>query len=62
MKYTVKQARVLADFTQTKMEKMLGISRDTYRKIELDPESAKISQAKKISKITGIEFSDIFMP
>ncbi len=56
MKYTVKQARVLADFTQTKMAKMLGISRDTYRKIELDPESAKISQAKKISKITGIEF------
>ena len=62
MKYTVKQARVLADFTQTKMAKMLGISRDTYRKIELDPESAKISQAKKISKITCIEFSDIFMP
>ena len=62
MKYTVKQARVLAYFTQTKMAKMLGISRDTYRKIELDPESAKISQAKKISKITGIEFSDIFMP
>ena len=47
MKYTVKQARVLADFTQTKMAKMLGISRDTYRKIELDPESAKISQAKR---------------
>lgn len=62
MKCTVKQARVLADFTQTKMAKMLGISRYTYRKIELDPESAKISQAKKISKITGIEFSDIFMP
>lgn len=62
MKCTVKQTRVLADFTQTKMAKILGISWDAYRKIELDPESTKISQAKKISKITGIEFSDIFMP
>ena len=51
MKYTVKQARVLADFTQTKMAKMLGISRDKYRKIELDPESAKISQAKRFPKL-----------
>ncbi len=59
MVYTVKQARVLADKTQAEMAQALGISRWTYRKIELHPEEAKIGQARKISEITGVPLDDI---
>ena len=34
MGFTVKQARQYAGFTQREMAEKLGISRDTYRKIE----------------------------
>lgn len=60
MQYTVKQARVLMDFTQEQMAEKMGISRWTYRKIEENPESATIKQAKQISEITHIPIDNIF--
>ena len=60
MQYTVKQARVLMDFTQEQMAEKMGISRWTYRKIEENPESATIKQAKQIAKITQIPIDNIF--
>lgn len=60
MPFTVKQARMLNSITQAEMAKKMGISRDTYRKIESNPETATIKQAKDISKITGIEIDQIF--
>ena len=38
MGFSVKQARQYAGFTQVEMANKLGVSRDTYRKIELFPE------------------------
>ena len=58
--YTVKQARRLADKTQAEMAALLGISRDTYRKIEMFPEQATIAQAHNISAITKIPVDQIF--
>lgn len=51
MKCTVKQTRVLADFTQTKMAKMLGISRDTYRKSNLTLKVQKYLRQKRFPKL-----------
>lgn len=62
MPYTVKQARVLRDFTQAEMAEKMGISRGTYQKIEDNPESATVKQAKQIADITQISINDIFFP
>jgi len=58
--FSVKQARQYAGFTQMEMAQKLGVSRDTYRKIELSPESASVALAKKISEIVGIPIDQIF--
>lgn len=60
MGFSVKQARQYAGFTQLEMAKKLGVSRDTYRKIELSPETASVALAKKISVIVGIPIDQIF--
>ena len=60
MSYTVKQARLLCGKTQREMAKYLQVHRDTYRKIEENPEEATIAQAKKISEVTGIKVDQIF--
>ena len=60
MTYSVKQARKLADLTQVQMADALGVSRDTYRRIEENPETATIAQGKRIAEVTGIPFDAIF--
>lgn len=60
MKYTVKQARLLAGRTQKHMARSLGVHVQTYRKIEQNPEKATIKQAYIISKETGIPYDNIF--
>ena len=61
MTYTVKLARVANGLTQVQMAEKMGVSRDTYRKIELNPECATIAQAKQIAEITGIPVGEIFL-
>lgn len=58
--FTVKQARQYAGFTQREMAEKLGVSRDTYRKIEASPEDATIATAKRISEVVGIPIDQIF--
>lgn len=60
MGFSVKQARQYAGFTQIEMARNLGVSRDTYRKIELSPETASVALAKKISAVVGIPIDQIF--
>lgn len=60
--FTVKQARQYAGFTQREMAEKLGVSRDTYRKIEMSPEDATVAIAKKISEVVGIPIDQIFSP
>lgn len=60
MQLTVKQARTLREKTQKEMAKEMGISRDTYRKIEDNPDSATIWQAKMFCRITGFAIDQIF--
>lgn len=58
--FSVKQARLLAEKTQEQLADSLNIHVQTYRKIEKDPGSATIRQAKQIAKITGIPLNEIF--
>ena len=58
--FTEKQARQYAGFTQREMAEKLGVSRDTYRKIEMSPEDATVAIAKKISEVVGIPIDQIF--
>ena len=60
MGFTVKQARQYAGFTQREMAEKLGVSRDTYRKIEQSPEDATVATAKRISEVVGIPIDQIF--
>lgn len=60
MGFSVKQARQYAGLTQVEVARKLGISRDSYRKIEVSPETASISMAKKFSEIVGIPIDQIF--
>lgn len=60
MKFTVKQVRLMADKTQHEMAEELGIGVDTYRRIERNPNSATVEQAKQISNIVGISYDIIF--
>lgn len=60
MGFSVKQARQYAGYTQKEMAEKLGISRDTYRKIEISPETASVALAKKISAVVDIPIDQIF--
>lgn len=62
MKFTVKQARNHAGYTQMELAKTIGISRSTYVKIEKDVSRATVGQINKISRATGIPVTDIFLP
>lgn len=60
MAYTVKQARRLAGYTQEEMAEELHIHRSTYIRLEGNPESFTVGQAKAISRKTNIPIDDIF--
>lgn len=60
MMITVKKARQLKEMTQRQMAGEMGISRDTYRKIECNPNCATIEQAKAIARLTGFTVEQIF--
>lgn len=60
MQFSLKMARQFAGLTQMEMAEKIGVSRDTYRRIEASPETATISQGKKIAAVTGVSFDAIF--
>lgn len=60
MQFSPKMARQFAGLTQIEMAEKIGVSRDTYRRIEANPETATISQGRKIAEVTGVSFNAIF--
>ena len=61
MRFTIKQARSYAGFTQAEKAEKLGIHRSTYMKIENDPSIATLGQISRISEITGVTIDQIFL-
>ena len=60
IKFTVKQARKYAGFTQLEVSKRMGIDRGTYIRLEKNPGSMTIDQARTFSQITSIPYDSIF--
>lgn len=60
MGFTIKQARKLADKSQSEMAKALKVHVQTYRKIENNPRIATVDQVKIIAKQTGVSLDQLF--
>ena len=60
MVISIKAARITRNITQREVAKALNVHRDTYRKIELNPDTATIEQAKKISKLLDVSYDELF--
>lgn len=57
---TLKQCRILRDKTQEDMAELLNVHVQTYRKIEDNPGSATIDQAKAICDYLKFDYDVIF--
>lgn len=57
---TLEQARKLKSKTQEEMANCLHIHVQTYRKIEENPDTATIAEAKIISDFLGFDYNIIF--
>ena len=57
---TIRDARKDLGLTQDDMADNLGITRQTYAKMENDPGSMTIESARRVCSILGKRFSDIF--
>lgn len=60
MGYTLRQARKLADKSQTESAQAINVCLQTYRRLEMNPEKATIEQAKALSSFFGIPYDAIF--
>lgn len=58
--YTPKQARLLAEKSQTEIAEVMGICLQTYRKLEINPAEMTISQAKCFCSAVGRSMNEIF--
>lgn len=56
----LKQARKLNEYSQQQIADLFGIHVQTYSKWEENPDIVKVGDAKKLSKIFGISYDDIF--
>ena len=57
---TIGEARNELGITQTEMADQLGITRQTYAKMEQNPEDLTIGDARMICSVLGRRFQDIF--
>lgn len=60
MQMTLKKARLLSEKKQDDVAQALGVSRWTYMKLEKNPDTVTIAQAKTISDFLGISYDEIF--
>ena len=59
MKFTLRQARRYADFSQNDMAKKLHVGLNTYRNYESGDSPMRVETAKKFAKETGVPFDQI---
>lgn len=57
---TIAQIRRDSGLTQQEMADKLGVSRQTYAKLENDPSKATIEQARLMCRVLGRKYEDIF--
>jgi putative transcriptional regulator len=54
------EARKQARYSQQDAADHLGISRPTYAKMESNPETITLLDARRIAEFFGVQFNDIF--
>ena len=59
-KFTLKQRRMIQNFTQEQMASKIGVHINTYRNWEEQPQKISIEKAKKISAALNISINEIF--
>ena len=57
---TIEEARKELGITISDMSEQLGVTRQTYSKMEQNPENLTIREARLICSILGKKFEDIF--
>ena len=60
MALSVKQARLLSDFTQKAVAEELGVHRQTFSKWELNPDEMPVGKAKEFSALVNRNVDEIF--
>lgn len=62
-KFTPKSARQLANFTQSEIAHEMGICKQTYGKLEKNPELFTVAAAVKFCSIVGLTIDEVsFLP
>jgi len=56
---TLRQARKYRELTQSDMAKRLGISRDTYIKLERNPDKCTMGMVREISRVLDMPMNEI---
>lgn len=56
----LKEARMAANLTQQQVADHLGVSRPTYIKMEKDPDSVSVVDAKHLAGLFNCKVNDIF--
>lgn len=59
MEMSIRQARRAKEITQKEMAESLKIHVQTYQRIEKNPETATIAQARAIAKKLGMTYNDL---
>ena len=59
MEMSIRQARRSKEISQKEMADTLHIHVQTYRKIEENPETATIAQARKIAEKLSMSYNDL---
>ena len=60
VKMKLKEARENAHLTMEEVAAQLGITRQTYSKMESSPDTIEIGEARKLAEILNIKVDDIF--
>lgn len=56
----IKSLREIKNLSRAATAELLGMSRPTYDKVELDEKDLTLPEAKRLSRILGVSFSDLF--
>ena len=56
----LKEARENAHLTMEEVAAQMGITRQTYSKMESSPDTIEIGEARKLAEILNIKVDDIF--
>ncbi len=61
MAITIRAARVNKGLRQSDVADVLGVSTNTYNRMENSPDSIRVGHARKLSKLFGVDLDSLFL-